>query len=427
MTETPQRRARRQVLTDIGVAALKRRPQPYFFPDPALPKFGVRIRPSGEKAYYVITRDPYGKQRWVKVASTAEMDIETSREEARSIIARVKKGLTPREPPPVQPESVEAVIKLWLERHVEKAKLRSAPELRRVAEKYVLPYWAEKDFTSIKRRDVVNLTDLIEGKHGPAMADVVTKQVRSIMNWFRDEREETYVPPPFSKKKRVPLEVRKRSRVLDDDELRRVWRAAEDAGAFGVLVKLLLSLAQRRDKVLTMRRSAISPDGTWTIPKAPREKGTPNSLLLPPLALGIVRSMRPIAGNDFVFAGNGDGHKAFNFARDKTAFDDACGVQNWRLHDCRRTARSLMSKAGVRPDVAELVLGHAVGGVKEIYDHYDYAAEMADALRRLAALIEIILTGEATKNIAKLRELIDSMVGTPTTNVVKLRPSAAAS
>jgi integrase len=260
------------------------------------------------------------------------------------------------------------------------------------------------------------------------MADVVTKQVRSIMNWFRDEREETYVPPPFSKKKRVPLEVRKRSRVLDDDELRRVWRAAEDAGAFGVLVKLLLSLAQRRDKVLTMRWSAISADGTWSIPKAPREKGTPDTLLLPPQALSIIRSMPRLAGNPFVFAGIGDGHKAFNFARDKTVFDDACGVQNWRLHDCRRTARSLMSKAGVRPDVAELALGHRVGGVKEIYDHYDYAAEMGDAMRRLAALIEIILTGEATKDIAKLRKLIDSMVGVPTTTkVVKLRSSAAVS
>jgi len=42
-----QRRKRREVLTDRMVAALPRRAAPYFFADPELPKFGVRVRPDG--------------------------------------------------------------------------------------------------------------------------------------------------------------------------------------------------------------------------------------------------------------------------------------------------------------------------------------------------------------------------------------------
>ena len=72
----------------------------------------------------------------------------------------------------------------------------------------------------------------------------------------------------------------------------------------------------------------------------------------------------------------------------KLRIDRVSGVTGWRLHELRRTARSLMSRAGVRPDVAERVMGHAVGGVEAIYDRHSYKAEKADALQRLAGSID---------------------------------------
>jgi hypothetical protein len=36
-------------------------------------------------------------------------------------------------------------------------------------------------------------------------------------------------------------------------------------------------------------------------------------------------------------------------------------------------------------------LGHAIGGVEQIYDRHDYLSEKADALKRLAALIDAIV------------------------------------
>jgi hypothetical protein len=45
----------------------------------------------------------------------------------------------------------------------------------------------------------------------------------------------------------------------------------------------------------------------------------------------------------------------------------------------------------VRPDIAERVLGHAIGGVEGIYDRHRYDVEKADALARLAALIDSIV------------------------------------
>jgi integrase len=171
-----------------------------------------------------------------------------------------------------------------------------------------------------------------------------------------------------------------------------------------------------------MRWSDVAPDGTWTIQTAPREKGNPGSLLLPEAAHAIIRAMPRFVGNPYVFAGTDKGHKIFSQFY-KRVLDKACGVTGWRLHDLRRTARSLISKVGARPDVAELCLGHVVGGIKETYDRYNYAAEIADALRRLAALVEIILAGGPTDDIAKLRKQIDEMVAAPST-VVKLHQAA---
>ena len=67
------------------------------------------------------------------------------------------------------------------------------------------------------------------------------------------------------------------------------------------------------------------------------------------------------------------------------------GVAPYTVHDLRRTARSLMSRAGVRPDIAERVLGHAINGVEGIYDRHSYRDEKAHALRALASLIDSIV------------------------------------
>jgi integrase len=66
-------------------------------------------------------------------------------------------------------------------------------------------------------------------------------------------------------------------------------------------------------------------------------------------------------------------------------------LPNWTLHDLRRTAKTLMARAGVRPDISERVLGHVMTGVEGTYDRHSYAEEKREALEKLAAMIERIL------------------------------------
>ena len=75
----------------------------------------------------------------------------------------------------------------------------------------------------------------------------------------------------------------------------------------------------------------------------------------------------------------------------------ASGVSDWTLHDLGRSARSLMSRAGVSSDHAERVLGHAIAG-----DRHAYKDEKRLALAALARLVGRILSSK--NNVIPLRE-----------------------
>jgi integrase len=69
-------------------------------------------------------------------------------------------------------------------------------------------------------------------------------------------------------------------------------------------------------------------------------------------------------------------------------------MSHWVFHDLRRTARTIMSRAGVAGEIGERVLGHAIPGVRGVYDRYEYLDEKRDALERLASLVSEIIAGK---------------------------------
>ena len=156
-----------------------------------------------------------------------------------------------------------------------------------------------------------------------------------------------------------------------------------------------------------MRWDDISADGVWEVQSEQREKGNIGAVKLPAPALDIIKAQPRLAGNAHVFAATVGAGPANGFSRAKRAFDKRCGVTGWTLHDLRRSARSLLSRAEVRPDIAERVLGHVIPGVAGVYDRHEYDAEKADALLRLAALINTIINPPAG-NVRQFRKAAKS-------------------
>ncbi len=391
--------AKRKTLTDHMLARLKPEAKRLTMPDPELLGHYVRVTPKGAKSYVVVARKPGGKQIWTTLGSTSHYSIAEAREQAREVIRRIKAGLPAFEPAPVKPDSFEAVAENWMGRHVKARGLRSEYEITRILNKHVYPAFGDREFESIKRSDVTRLLDMVEDGSGPRQADCVLGVLRSVMNWHA-ARVDDYAPPIVRGMRRDDPHARKRARILDDDEIRRLWAAANASGAFGAFVKLALLTAQRRQKIASMRWTDVTIDGTWNIPAEAREKGSGGALVLPEAAIQAIRSLPVISGNPYIFPGRGGGHSNAHHKL-KRLIDKEAQIAPWVIHDLRRTARSLMARAGVRRDVAERVLGHVIQGVEGTYDRHEYRDEKADALAKLAGLIALILDPPA-ENVVPL-------------------------
>jgi integrase len=178
-------------------------------------------------------------------------------------------------------------------------------------------------------------------------------------------------------------------------------------GQFGAYVLTLLLTGQRRTKVAIMQWSDLV-DGAWHIRSDEREKDHAGVLKLPKVVLDILQGQPRIAGSPFVFNGNPRGRRhagaaALNgYSEGKKQLDAKLALAPWTLHDLRRTARSLMSRAGVPSEHAERVLGHTIRGVEKVYDRHSYTDEKADALAKLAALVSTIVNPPAGDNVVTL-------------------------
>jgi integrase len=107
----------------------------------------------------------------------------------------------------------------------------------------------------------------------------------------------------------------------------------------------------------------------------------------------MLSAMPTLDGCKYIFTTDGRG-AVTTFSTGKASVDQACGVRGWTFHDLRRTARTLLSRAGVDADTAERCLGHAIGGVRGIYDRHKYEEQMKVAFEKLANMIEQIIDPE---------------------------------
>jgi integrase len=269
-------------------------------------------------------------------------------------------------------------------------------------ERLVYPTLGRRPIAEIRRTEIIRLLDTIEDEKGPVMADQALAFVRKVMNWHASRSDDFRSPIVRGMARTKPRE-RARERTLIDDEIRLVWSVADDAGVFGRYLQFLLLTATRRNEAAQMTTAELA-NGIWTIP-ASRMKGKAEHVV--PLSAAAVDLLAKLADNgEFVFTTDGL-TPISGFSKFKREFDEAvlaalheCDpkakpLPNWTLHDLRRTARSLMSRAGVSADIAERCLAHVIPGVRGVYDRHAYLEEKRQAFGALAGLIERIVNPRA--------------------------------
>ncbi len=419
-----------KVLTAVSVEKLKPDPaKRHEVPDGGLPGLYIIIQPSGRKSWAVRYRHGAKTRKLTLSPGYPALGLADARQRAGEELRKASEGADPagekrlrRVVPDPGRDLVSNVVGDFLKRHVVNARWRH--EVERMLTREVLPTWGERRIQDITRRDVIDLLDGLTDRGVGTMTNRVFSVVRKLCNWSI-ERDILTTSPCAGLRPPVP-EV-SRDRVLDDDELRWLWKAAVGLSyPFGPLVQLLALTGQRKSEVGDAGWSEFNlGERRWTIPKERAKNGNPHDVPLSDQALVIVEALPRIKGRvGYLFTTTGESPVS-GFSRAKDNLDkamlaiargeaeergddpDEVTIPDWRLHDIRRTVASGMARLAINLPVIEKVLAHTSGsfaGIVGVYQRHSFAAEKGTALDAWGRFVETTVGGRPAANVVALRK-----------------------
>ena len=257
--------------------------------------------------------------------------------------------------------------------------------------------WHDRPIAEIKRADIKELIR-VKARTAPLGANRLVALISKIFNWaLKEELIETSPAIQIDR----PGKETERERALSVDEIGIVWATFDSMGyPWGTLFKMLLVTGQRRGEVAGMKWSEITPDG-WRLPGERVKNGKGHLVPLSSLAREILDGVPQIG--EFVFRSRIDAplsswNRVTNKARKLSG-----PMEEWRLHDLRRTFATQLRQLGVDRLVVSKMLNHAEGGVTRIYDRYNADPEQAAAMERWANRLREIVSGQPVDNVVQLR------------------------
>lgn len=372
--------------------------------DALTPGFGVRVSYGGRKAFQVLTRID-GKLHRFTIGSYPKLSLSEARDQAEKIIKDATKGISPKEREAQEclkasagrRNTFQAVATEFMADHAKN--LRTKEEMQRMLDVDLIPQWGAKPIANITRADVKALLRE-KARTAPIAANRLLSLTTKIFTWALDE--EIVQASPAVRIKR-PAEEQERERALTDKEIHALWPAFTALGyPYGNALKFLLVTGQRRGEVGSMKWSEIDNDA-WLLPGAHAKSKQGHRVPLSSLALEILENTPHIG--DYVFM-SGRGLDLLNgWASAKYRADSFLKkpIEDWRIHDLRRTMATQMRSLGIDRLVVSKLLNHAESGITKTYDRYAADPEKAAAMERWADRLREIISGKKSEKVFLLR------------------------
>jgi integrase len=430
-----------------------------FYWDTAMPSFGLMVTARDVRSFVCDYRNAHGVKRrksWpARIdGKRAGLTIDEAKREAKKLIGDVERGADPVEKQREQRRTakkerqrleaaatttLKAICEEYLAREggmardaagnatfAEDRKLRSTPERLAVFQRVVYPNdIAGRQIENVQRSEITKLLDKVEDERGKQSAQQLLAFLSRVFTWYAT-RHNDFRSPIVRGMGRVKPRERVRKRTLTDEEICELW-AALDAGAndlptcYPAYVRTLLLTALRRSEAARGSWSEIAMvyrdniDGysgdVWTIPARRMKNKFDHAVPLTPAVLALIGGRpKDAKARPYLFSTAGGITPFSGYSKAKKALDEQIAkvrrelgrepMPRWQLHDLRRTAKTLMARAGVRPDISERVLAHTIEGVEGVYDCYNYLPEKRDALDKLVALVDRVVKYEPPSSTA---------------------------
>jgi len=383
-------------LTDITVRSIKP-PQSgsLTYWDTQTRAFGCRISYGGRKSWIVMR----GKTRArTIIGHYPEVSLADARTEAKKLLTQTVT--------PANKMTFSSAYEKFKAEHVAGKRPRTQHDYTRVLDKYFAPAFGDTRLSKITYEKITNITDKLsatpsEQAHALAVA-------RTFFKWCaRPPRR--YAPSPLEG---LQLTIAKsRKRTLSDDEIVKVWQAAEAQGyPHGTVVQLLLLTGQRRGEVAWLHRAWLNDrDRTITLPDWVTKNKREHTFPYGDMAAGILETV-PTTNTTLLFPTRwAEDRPMSGWSKYKTEMTD--GVAGWTLHDLRRTFATRLAEMRVPPHVVERLLNHKLGSignktdgivsaVAEVYNRAAYMSEMREAIAKWEALLASLLKAQQKESEA---------------------------
>jgi integrase len=354
-------------LTDITVRSLKAPPhgQNVTYFDDQLPAFGIRVSYSGRKTWVVMR----GKARArTRIGYYPDLPLAAARSKARLLL------LEQHAPPTL---TFDEALSLFLSVHCsQKNKARTAAETERLLRRHFAMLGA-RQLDDISHHLITDIIDRL--LITPSEANHAFTAIRT---FFRFAVRRRLINRSPVEGLQIPSRVHARDRSLTDEEIVKVWSAAAQIGyPFGTIVQLLILTGQRRGEIGNLRWSWIQGDKI-TLPKEIVKNNRTHTFPIGADARRIIEATPRIT--DLLFPARGNESVAFSgWSKSKPRLDRLSGVNNYTLHDLRRTFAVGLQRCAVPVEVIETLLNHKSGifrGIVGVYQRHDYLEEMRVAV-----------------------------------------------
>lgn len=356
----------------------------------------LRVTETGRKSWSVIYRvagaggdGRRGKLRRMTIGTYPALGLADARQRAREILIRADEG---HDPANERLERLKAREERTFGAISEKfIELYSRPNVEtwrttaRLLRAYAYPHWQDTMIEEIGRAQVHELLDSLIANRGVALAREVRKPISGVFNWAVDRG---YLPAsPVAGMRRPELAYKPRERVLSMAELGRIWDASFKVDyPFGTLARLLLLSAQRRAEIANLQSSWIRPDRECI--EIPAERYKTRRVQIVPISKPmrtIIDDLPRWSGGKYLLTTTAGRRPVSGFSKNKQLLGELAQIENWTLHDLRRSAATHMARLGVAQEHIERVLGHAIAGIAGTYNRYSYLEEKRAALEKWGA------------------------------------------
>jgi len=383
----------RLIVTDTVAPGLSLRINPPSTKNPdALRYWLLRYRPR-HQAQLSIVLGPYPALSLAEARRRAG-DITNAAKRGVDLVAEEKRQVAGQRKAEARARTMREIGNDYLA-HIE-GRLKSYRNIESRFRNHIFPAIGDRLIGEVRQADVVELLDKLHHDEGLYHTTNRVRESLICLFGYAFERQLVETNPAASTKRRKV--ERPRERVLSRNELKLLWQSVDGIPNPGrSYVRILMLTGCRREEARAMRWDELDLDRClWSLPSQRTKAARPHEIPLSKAAVEIISSM-PRTG-PYVFTI--DAKRPMTVHQIKARLDRESGIENWRLHDLRRTLRSGLAELGVSYEIAERVIGHSMPQLERTYNVFTYREEKRAALERWALhLASIVTRDRATTNV----------------------------